>query len=140
MEDDNPFPQGFLEIPELPFKYKNITLDLTNSDDNNSSPEQPSPFSFSSPLPSPPTLLQSQDLSVILTHKPRGSGGVWKQVEGGEKLRVTKGKGKCLKLEVALPDGVIYDPSQVRLMLVDLDTTPATISQDGFVIEVGHIS
>lgn len=39
-------------------------------------------------------------ISVVLLHKPRGSKGVWYPIAQGDHIRVTKGKGKRLKLEV----------------------------------------
>jgi hypothetical protein len=39
-------------------------------------------------------------VEVLLYHKPRGCKGVWQKVSSGEPLRVTKGKGKWLKLEI----------------------------------------
>jgi hypothetical protein len=35
-----------------------------------------------------------------LYHKPRGCKGVWQKVAQSDALRVTKGKGKWLKLEI----------------------------------------
>ena len=39
-------------------------------------------------------------LQISLLHKPRGSQGVWCPVQPGEGIRVTKGKGKRLKLQI----------------------------------------
>lgn len=43
---------------------------------------------------------QSNSIEVILYHKPRGCKGVWQKVGQSDALRVTKGKGKWLKLEI----------------------------------------
>jgi len=40
------------------------------------------------------------NVEVILYHKPRGCKGIWQKVSTGEPLRVTKGKGKWLKIEI----------------------------------------
>lgn len=41
------------------------------------------------------------DFSVNLYHKPRGCKGIWQLIEYGNDIRVTKGKGKWLKLEIS---------------------------------------
>ena len=39
-----------------------------------------------------------------LLHTPRGNKGVWVPVQAGEKIRVTKGKAKRLRLRVGCPE------------------------------------
>ncbi len=45
-------------------------------------------------------VVHQHEMSVVLLHKPRGSKGVWYPIAQGDHIRVTKGKGKRLKLEV----------------------------------------
>jgi len=99
-------------------------LSSPNGSDSNSSPIQP-----------PAIVRQDFSLQVLLTHKPRGSKGVWQEVNRGEKLRVTKGKGKRLKLDIKMPEKFTYDPNRIRLALIDLDSSPPAIFMDGFSIE-----
>lgn len=72
-------------------------------------------------------------LEVCLLHKPRGSKGVFQQVEMGDKLRVTKGKGKRLKLEIKVRSNEGYNRKGVQVQLVDVENS--VISRDGFTIE-----
>lgn len=81
-----------------------------------------------------------------ILHKPRGSKGQWQNVTYGEKLRVTKGKGKRLKLQIQLPEGFKYDDSDrnnIQLQLIELESTNSTSPKDpqetDFVIEVSFI-
>lgn len=39
-------------------------------------------------------------MDIIIYHKPRGCKGVWQKIEQGNAIRVTRGKGKWLKLEI----------------------------------------
>lgn len=75
------------------------------------SPTSLPPASLSSVVPPSPSHSSSSSSSsvedrgkgkvnVILLHKPRGSKGVWHPIAQGDHIRVTKGKGKRLKLEV----------------------------------------
>lgn len=73
-------------------------------------------------------------LEVSLSHKPRGSKGVWQKVVQGDKLRVTKGKGKRLKLEART--AYEFDQASVQVQLIDLEHTTPCISANGFSVEV----
>jgi hypothetical protein len=85
-----------------------------------------------SPLlpPDIPEATDSQNLpvEVNLYHKPRGNGGVWQMVEQGNRIRVTKGKGKTLKLEVKAP---AYQVVNASLSVVDLSSDNPVESTDG---------
>lgn len=80
------------------------------------------------------------EVDVLLFHKPRGCKGVWQRIEQSDALRVTKGKGKWLKLEVRSR----YDFSVNDLEVYLVDATSATeiaagalqhAGDEGFVIE-----
>jgi len=82
---------------------------------------------------SPFHLYEVAELLVILSHKPRGSKGVWQQVHKDEKLRVTKGKGKRLRLEVQLNDECQSDST--KLFLTSLDGDIPTVLTEGVTLE-----
>eukprot|EP01114_Cavostelium_apophysatum_P010260 TRINITY_DN2377_c0_g1_i1.p1 TRINITY_DN2377_c0_g1~~TRINITY_DN2377_c0_g1_i1.p1 ORF type:complete len:776 (+),score=206.62 TRINITY_DN2377_c0_g1_i1:2458-4785(+) len=79
-------------------------------------------------------------LEVVLFHKPKGSKGLWKRVENGDKLRVTKGNGKRLKLQITSMFHFDRDSLLVRLLDLDLKTffTPEK-EGDSFCIEHANI-
>eukprot|EP01119_Soliformovum_irregulare_P008314 TRINITY_DN21443_c0_g1_i1.p1 TRINITY_DN21443_c0_g1~~TRINITY_DN21443_c0_g1_i1.p1 ORF type:complete len:548 (-),score=67.82 TRINITY_DN21443_c0_g1_i1:129-1772(-) len=82
---------------------------------------------------SPFHVYEVAELLVILSHKPRGSKGVWQQVHKDEKLRVTKGKGKRLRLEVQLNDDCQSDTT--KLFLTSLDGDVPTVLTEGVTLE-----
>jgi len=57
-------------------------------------------------------------LEVILLHKPRGSQGIWRPVLRGSGLRVTKGKGKRLKLFIRCCES--FEKKNVEVCMIDL--------------------
>jgi hypothetical protein len=65
------------------------------------------------------------DLAIL--HKPRGSKGLWQRVENNDKLRVTKGKGKRLKLQFLLPPGFHCEPfvhgNNLKVQLLEVDAS-----------------
>jgi hypothetical protein len=66
--------------------------------------------------------------TLELSHKPRGSKGLWVRVDFGEKIRVAKSKGKKLKLDIDLnPLEVEFDKSNIKVFLKD--SQGQTISQ-----------
>jgi hypothetical protein len=83
-------------------------------------------------------------LVVYVQHKPRGSKGVWQNVEPCQRLRVTKGKGKRLKLEIlvndpTLPSGPLSDKYRVDKIVVvlkDLENPNSPPTVEGFSVEV----
>jgi hypothetical protein len=64
-----------------------------------------------------------------LFHKPRGCKGIWKKIEIGSPLRVTKGKGKWLKLETR---------SQYEIHVSDVSVGLRELGQDD--LELPHDS
>jgi len=70
----------------------------------------------------------TEKLSML--HKPRGSKGVWQLVENKTKLRVTKGKGKRLKLQYNVQT---CDEQDVQVILLDLEKR--AVCKNGFSIE-----
>lgn len=82
-------------------------------------------------------LQTAQSLEIILSHKPRGSKGIWQPVLAGDRLRVTKGKGKRLKLELTTLVQCEYDKNSLRLQLVDVEPSNSgnTDSIEGYSIE-----
>eukprot|EP01117_Protostelium_nocturnum_P006799 TRINITY_DN2442_c0_g2_i2.p1 TRINITY_DN2442_c0_g2~~TRINITY_DN2442_c0_g2_i2.p1 ORF type:complete len:854 (+),score=288.11 TRINITY_DN2442_c0_g2_i2:80-2641(+) len=58
------------------------------------------------------------EIECILYHKPRGCKGIWKQVEKHNAIRVTKGKGKWLKLDIRSPHP--FHSNDVDVFLVDI--------------------
>jgi hypothetical protein len=54
-------------------------------------------------------------MSVVLTHKPRGQRGVWMPVESNGRIRVTKGKGKRLRVEVRCNFRIEWHDVHLRL-------------------------
>jgi len=86
--------------------------------------------SINSSLVRPPELEES-NLIVDLFHKPRGSKGVWLSVEWREKLRVTKGKGKRMKLEIGgLPNDLLNN-------VFDVGNTTVSVVCGRFSISIG---
>ena len=81
---------------------------------------------------------------LFLLHKPRGSKGLWQPVQPGEKLRVAKGKGKKLRLQLNLPDWLPYEDleqDKIQLQLVECERSTTNPLPDGqsstyFAIEV----
>ncbi len=83
---------------------------------------------------------------VHLQHKPRGSVGVWQDVLPHQVLRVTKGNGKRLRLEIQVNYELInplwtvdhlvehYSLDQVQITLCSMDNDPTPC--EGFSIEV----
>eukprot|EP01117_Protostelium_nocturnum_P017416 TRINITY_DN7089_c0_g1_i1.p1 TRINITY_DN7089_c0_g1~~TRINITY_DN7089_c0_g1_i1.p1 ORF type:complete len:608 (-),score=224.49 TRINITY_DN7089_c0_g1_i1:39-1862(-) len=94
------------------------------------SPDSTPPFSI--PLDaSKVASLSEAKLEVILMHKPRGSQGIWQPVPPGAGLRVTKGKGKRLKIQIK--SNIEFDKSRVDILMLDLMTTVQTT--EGFAVE-----
>lgn len=78
--------------------------------------------------------MKRDGLDIQLLHKPRGSQGVWYPVKLAEGLRVTKGKGKRLKLK--LRSNEPFDKGHIEIGLVDMtDQSSAVATKDGFVVE-----
>ena len=95
----------------------------------------------SSPNPFDTEVIETGVLRLL--HKPRGSKGLWQNVENGDKLRVTKGKGKRLKLQIQLPEGFKYDDSDknnIHLQLIEMESNNSSSPKDpqdsDFVVEV----
>lgn len=63
----------------------------------------------------------TNQVEVVLCHKPRGCKGIWQKVEPKNALRVTKGKGKWLKLEIKA--GFPFKASDIDIFLLDISTT-----------------
>jgi len=78
--------------------------------------EPPSFLDHGSPLPAPPSNLP--EMKLTLYHKPRGSGGIWKPVAEGDAIRVTKDKGKKLRLRIEC--NFDFDWNELDVSLVDL--------------------
>jgi len=86
-------------------------------------------------------------IKLIVLHKPRGSKGLWQRVETTDKLRVTKGKGKRLKLQFLLPQGFQCDvpitEANLKIQLVQPDQSPSHASAPGseteFVFECAKV-
>ena len=73
--------------------------------------------------------------------------GVWEKVDHGQRIRVTKGKGKRLKLEIRISDSLLHPNQEVSQMyrldklqveLLDLETAGGP-TNDGFSVEVNYI-
>lgn len=94
------------------------------------SPETPSFSDASEPYPpaQPPA---SYPASFHLFHKPRGGGGSWQRLNGGEALRVTKGKRKVLRAELRSVEG--WQSFEVYLITWGLDGAPRVV-QDGLAV------
>jgi hypothetical protein len=81
---------------------------------------------------------------VSLYHRPRGSKGLWQLIGPGDKVRITTGKGKRLKLTIksenVLPNCTIDTLSKAIKLhdLSDSDEETKTLTQHGFTIQV-HI-
>lgn len=78
---------------------------------------------------------------VVLQHKPRGLKGAWCNVEQGQRIRVTKGKGKRLKLEIRIAEESLAASISLRLdklqiRLFDVDKKTYFENNDGFTVEV----
>jgi hypothetical protein len=76
-------------------------------------------------------------VEVILYHKPRGCKGVWQKVDEGDALRVTKGKGKWLKLDVKSQHEFSVDSMEVYLLDVSGGGSIQLVhdADEGFTIE-----
>jgi hypothetical protein len=77
-------------------------------------------------------------MEVILSHKPRGCKGIWQKVVQGDALRVTKGKGKWLKLEIRSQHEI--KASDTEIFLLDLsipNSSPQLVhnEEEGITIE-----
>jgi len=71
--------------------------------------------------------------TLLLFHKPRGSKGVWHQVKFRDKIRVTKGKGKRIRLQCSISQSI--DLKHLSILLVDLDKNCFFRPFDHFSIE-----
>ncbi|PRP81458.1 cell wall surface anchor family protein [Planoprotostelium fungivorum] len=80
-----------------------------------------------------PTATDAKDvkIEVILLHKPRGSQGVWQPIPPGAGLRVTRGKGKRLKVQIKT--NIQFNKDAVDIVLHDLMTTVST--KEGFEVQ-----
>lgn len=58
----------------------------------------------------------------MILHKPRGCKGVWHSVQNSDALRVTRGKGKWLKVKL---ESRFFFSKDVDLYLVDLISNPS---------------
>lgn len=93
-------------------------------------------------------------MDVVLVHKPRGSQGFWYPVQDGEGLRVTKGKGKKLRIQLKCSQVSIFfffcvqftntyfssffqpfDKSRIGISAVDLVPEIPVVDKNGFVVE-----
>ncbi|PRP84245.1 cell wall surface anchor family protein [Planoprotostelium fungivorum] len=79
----------------------------------------------------PQTINNDSQLEVVLLHKPRGSQGIWQPVPPGAGLRVTKGKGKRLKLQIKSTQHI--EKNNLEITMMDLMTSVA--SNEGFEVE-----
>ncbi|ELR10947.1 uncharacterized protein ACA1_338040 [Acanthamoeba castellanii str. Neff] len=91
------------------------------------------PFGVKQEAPSPPASSSSSSstvgLSAALFHKPRGSQGQWVGLLAHDRIRVTKGKGKKLRLEVKCSKP--FDLSELSVWLIDEDGS----SLQGFTLD-----
>jgi len=115
-----------LSLESTPYNTETFLFPEINeiSSHSESSPD----FSSSSP-----ESLNNGLCEVTLYHKPRGSQGIWQPVLNGEGLRVTKGKGKRLKMKIKGPEP--FEKSSLEIGLVDLTDVSASPSKSGFSIE-----
>eukprot|EP00005_Dracoamoeba_jomungandri_P002859 CAMPEP_0174252104 /NCGR_PEP_ID=MMETSP0439-20130205/1718_1 /TAXON_ID=0 /ORGANISM="Stereomyxa ramosa, Strain Chinc5" /LENGTH=1009 /DNA_ID=CAMNT_0015332601 /DNA_START=55 /DNA_END=3084 /DNA_ORIENTATION=- len=70
-------------------------------------------------------------LQLTLFHKPRGSGGAWLPINENDRIRVTKNKGK--KLRVRVECNMEFSWPELRLALYDLISLSEV--RDGFVVD-----
>lgn len=77
------------------------------------------PLNSASPFSLPSTSLGTEDIfAMTILHKPRGFKGVWQKVAAYDALRVTKGKGKWLKLKIE--SRIPFDSKKVEIFLLDI--------------------
>jgi len=83
--------------------------------------------------------IKSKRIELTLYHRPRGSKGVWKIISEGDKVRVTTGKGKRLKLSINSSEQIPnlkLDVLQKAIKLYDLsDNETNSVTQNGFTIQ-----
>jgi len=84
-------------FPEL-LENSSCDLLLSNSSNSTSSSDQ-----SSSPIQEANSLSSNElIIEVNLQHRPRNSKGIWQNVTSNQRLRVTKDKGKRLRLEIKI--------------------------------------
>lgn len=102
-------------------------------------PIQPKPSTQLPVVTIHPSNKASDELSVIVLQKKRGNGGVWQQIQQGERIRVDKTKGKLVKVlvksAIAAPINFADSSLNVQLFLVDNARPEVMIPQgEGFTI------
>jgi len=90
-----------------------------------------------SPCPTTPQLFATQDLTLGLSQKRRGSGGQWQNIATNERIRVDKSKGKLVRLDVKCEKANIGEEGWTfQICLVDKARPEIPIQPgDGFTIE-----
>lgn len=70
-----------------------------------------------SPASPPPPATPNSPLSIELLHKPRGSAGQWRSIVGKQRVRVTHGRGKNMRMVVRS----LFEPdwSTFKLILME---------------------
>eukprot|EP01114_Cavostelium_apophysatum_P016754 TRINITY_DN4828_c0_g1_i1.p1 TRINITY_DN4828_c0_g1~~TRINITY_DN4828_c0_g1_i1.p1 ORF type:complete len:716 (-),score=198.63 TRINITY_DN4828_c0_g1_i1:139-2286(-) len=80
---------------------------------------------------------------VYLLHRPRNLGGTWLRVNQYDKLRVTKGKGKRLKLEILLDQSRLSTKSSIasnlKITLIEMESNTRSDNSSDFTIESSKI-
>lgn len=80
----------------------------------------------------------SSQVQLWVQHKPRGSKGQWLNVDQGDKLRISKEKGKKLRLILAVPPDAQLDPVVGSLDLQSI-ARGLSITEGSFSLQVGSI-
>lgn len=62
------------------------------------------------------------NLEVVILHRPRGASGLWQPVQENEGLRVTKGKGKKIKLVVTATHSFFDRYESLFLLSINFNT------------------
>ncbi|ELR18051.1 uncharacterized protein ACA1_161760 [Acanthamoeba castellanii str. Neff] len=116
------------------FTYSSSSSSPYLSPCTTSSPASPSSHTSTKPTTMsvfvPPPMAEDT-ATVTLTHKPRGSHGAWSPLNDGQRIRVTKGRGKRLRIVVKCRQR--FDWPDVRLRLLDLTNGPALECADFYV-------
>jgi hypothetical protein len=117
-------------LPERPLTYE-------SSNESNSSPERTESRSSENEIPIPENIKTTAKypMSVTVLHKPRGSKGIWEKVLNGDVLRVTREKGKRLKIQCQ--SDVEFNAATIQISIIDLMN--AETFCDGVAVERYHI-
>eukprot|EP01087_Luapelamoeba_hula_P008879 TRINITY_DN2259_c0_g1_i1.p1 TRINITY_DN2259_c0_g1~~TRINITY_DN2259_c0_g1_i1.p1 ORF type:complete len:1177 (-),score=200.03 TRINITY_DN2259_c0_g1_i1:219-3749(-) len=137
-------PYSYTPYQVNPVLQSTVKVEATSSPSSQWSPPTTEP---SSPVETPPIRpTDDPEMWLTLSHKPRGSGGVWKAVPEGNALRVTKDKGKRLRLLISC--NFEFDWDEVYITLVDhvtmvdarsgfnMDLSKCTLQQNAATIEL----